>query len=155
MDPRTEVPPSEGQPVEAIAAVEEKVLSQTQERSTDTSTSAHSATDEKQHAKKAPSDTDASNELEAALQQLPEDERRVIEEQLHAPAVSVNFFSLYRYADSWDHFIIVVASLCAIAGGAALPLFTASSILGFVHELLICQSLTCIDLALYRSCLVN
>ncbi|KAE8552992.1 hypothetical protein EYB25_004371 [Talaromyces marneffei] len=72
----------------------------------------------------SPSESADSSELDAALKELPEDERRIIREQLHSPTVQVNFFSLYRYATTWDLVIIAISIVCAIAGGAALPLFT-------------------------------
>lgn len=123
MDPRSEVPPPEGQPAEASPPkADEKAVFDTE----GTSTTTPSAADEKKQAEKAASDPEPSTELEAALQKLPEDERRIIEEQLDAPNVSVSFFSLYRYASGWDYVIIFISTLCAIAGGAALPLFTAS-----------------------------
>lgn len=88
--------------------------------------------DEKNYDKKAAiisgavSNTGESSELEVILQELPRDERRIVQEQLDAPTVSVTFFVLYRYASTFDITIICVSSLCAIAGGAALPLFIVS-----------------------------
>ncbi|KAI7975509.1 hypothetical protein EIK77_005875 [Talaromyces pinophilus] len=72
----------------------------------------------------SPSESADSSELDAVLKELPEDERRVIQAQLDSPTVQVNYFSLYRYATTNDFVIIAISIVCAIAGGAALPLFT-------------------------------
>lgn len=74
----------------------------------------------------SPSESADSFELDAVLKELPEDERRVIQAQLHSPTVQVNYFSLFRYATNHDFMIIAISIVCAIAGGAALPLFTVS-----------------------------
>lgn len=76
------------------------------------------------------SETADSSELGAMLKELPEDERHVIQAQLDSPTVQVNFFSLYRYATTHDFVIIAISVICAIAGGAALPLFTVSQTAG-------------------------
>ena len=58
------------------------------------------------------------------LKQLPEHERIIIENQIHVKETPVNYISLFRYAGRRDIFIIVLGCLCAIIGGALLPLFT-------------------------------
>lgn len=55
---------------------------------------------------------------------LPEHEKGILKRQLDAPAVKVSFFILYRYASRTDILIMIVSAICAIAAGAALPLFT-------------------------------
>lgn len=55
---------------------------------------------------------------------LQEHEKEVLKRQLDAPSVKVSFFTLYRYASRKDILIILVSAICAIAAGAALPLFT-------------------------------
>jgi ATP-binding cassette subfamily B (MDR/TAP) protein 1 len=55
---------------------------------------------------------------------LPEHEKEILKQQLEAPSVKVSFFILYRYASRSDILIMVVSAICAIAAGAALPLFT-------------------------------
>jgi ATP-binding cassette subfamily B (MDR/TAP) protein 1 len=55
---------------------------------------------------------------------LPEHEKEILKRQLDAPAVKVSFFILYRYASRTDILIMIVSTICAIAAGAALPLFT-------------------------------
>lgn len=57
---------------------------------------------------------------------LPEHEREIVKRQLDIPPVSVSYKTLYRYATKTDMVIIVVSALCAIAGGAVLPLMTVS-----------------------------
>ncbi|EHK21618.1 uncharacterized protein TRIVIDRAFT_192022 [Trichoderma virens Gv29-8] len=52
------------------------------------------------------------------------DEKQIIKAQLDSPSVSVNYFTLYRYADVWDCLIITISALCAIAAGAILPLLS-------------------------------
>jgi ATP-binding cassette subfamily B (MDR/TAP) protein 1 len=69
---------------------------------------------------------DASDQ-DAAFAHLPEQEKQILKTQLDSPPVKVTFFSLYRYADAWDWLIIFIGAICAIAAGAALPLFTVSS----------------------------
>ncbi|KAE8154046.1 P-loop containing nucleoside triphosphate hydrolase protein [Aspergillus avenaceus] len=48
----------------------------------------------------------------------------ILDRQLHAPVTQVSFFGIYRFASRWDILIIIGSSIAAIAGGAALPLFT-------------------------------
>jgi ATP-binding cassette subfamily B (MDR/TAP) protein 1 len=55
---------------------------------------------------------------------LPVHEKEILKQQLEAPSVKVSFFILYRYASRTDILIMVVSAICAIAAGAALPLFT-------------------------------
>lgn len=60
------------------------------------------------------------------LKQLPSQEREVLERQLYVPEASVNYLSLYRYASRKDLAIIIFGCICAIIGGALLPMFTVS-----------------------------
>jgi ATP-binding cassette, subfamily B (MDR/TAP), member 1 len=55
---------------------------------------------------------------------LPEHEREIIKRQLDIPSITVTFKTLYRYATRNDLIIIFVSALCAIIGGAAMPLMT-------------------------------
>ncbi|KAK3357131.1 P-loop containing nucleoside triphosphate hydrolase protein [Lasiosphaeria hispida] len=55
---------------------------------------------------------------------LPEREAKVLKDQVYTPDVKVGIATLYRYASRNDLIIIFVASVCAIASGAALPLMT-------------------------------
>lgn len=64
---------------------------------------------------------------EHLLAHLPENERRILKMQLDSPEVKASFATLYRYASKWDIVIMIVAAICSIAAGAALPLFTVCS----------------------------
>ncbi|KAI9035989.1 putative ABC multidrug transporter [Aspergillus affinis] len=55
---------------------------------------------------------------------LSDEEKEVLDRQLHAPVSNVGFFGIYRYASRWDIAIVLGSSVFAIAGGAALPMFT-------------------------------
>ncbi|KAL7911423.1 P-loop containing nucleoside triphosphate hydrolase protein [Trichoderma velutinum] len=61
---------------------------------------------------------------ESTFAGLKLDETQIIKAQLDSPTVSVNYFTLYRYADVWDCLIITISALCAIAAGAILPLLS-------------------------------
>ncbi|RMZ86376.1 hypothetical protein DV736_g6397, partial [Chaetothyriales sp. CBS 134916] len=77
--------------------------------------------------KKLDSDITQSHEGregDAALDQLPEHERKVLKQQLDIPDVKVTYKSLFRYATTWDKILLAVAALAAIGGGAAMPLMT-------------------------------
>ncbi|RHZ70739.1 hypothetical protein CDV55_108019 [Aspergillus turcosus] len=63
---------------------------------------------------------------------LSEAEKDILHRQIQAPESHVGFFGVYRYASRWDISILVVSSACAIIGGAALPLFTASILIYIV-----------------------
>jgi ATP-binding cassette subfamily B (MDR/TAP) protein 1 len=55
---------------------------------------------------------------------LPPHEAEILKTQVHVPVVKVGYFMLYRYATFWDKVIIAISAICAIAGGAVLPLMT-------------------------------
>ncbi|PLB53865.1 P-loop containing nucleoside triphosphate hydrolase protein [Aspergillus steynii IBT 23096] len=55
---------------------------------------------------------------------LSDEEKEVLDRQLHAPVSNIGFFGIYRYASRWDLAIVLGSSVFAIAGGAALPMFT-------------------------------
>lgn len=74
------------------------------------------------------SKTALSIDEDALFAHLPQHEKDILKKQLDAPEVKIGFFGLYRYASTWDWLILVVSTLCAIAAGAALPLFTVSGI---------------------------
>lgn len=60
---------------------------------------------------------------------LPDHERAILKRQIDVPEVKIGYFSLYRYATKMDLTILVIASICAIAAGAAMPLMTVSTVL--------------------------
>ena len=55
---------------------------------------------------------------------LPPHEREIIQRQLDMPPITASFLTLYRYATRNDIIIIVISSICAIIGGAVMPLMT-------------------------------
>jgi ATP-binding cassette subfamily B (MDR/TAP) protein 1 len=55
---------------------------------------------------------------------LPEREAKILKDQVYTPDVKVGMATLYRYSSRNDLIIILVAAICAIAAGAALPLMT-------------------------------
>lgn len=59
-----------------------------------------------------------------ALAHLPENEKSILKKQLDLPAVKVTYWTLYRYATTWDKVFIAIACITAAAGGAVLPLMT-------------------------------
>ena len=67
-------------------------------------------------------------EGEEAYAHLPPHEREIVKRQLDIPEVKVTFKTLYRYATRNDLLIIVISSICAIAGGAVMPLMTVSAL---------------------------
>ena len=63
-------------------------------------------------------------EGEEAFAHLPPKEREIVKRQLDIPPVTVTYKTLYRYATRNDLIIVFVSSICAIAGGAVMPLMT-------------------------------
>lgn len=61
---------------------------------------------------------------DAAYAHLPPNEREIVKKQLDIPNVSVTYWTLFRYATKLDLAVIFISAICAIAGGAALPLMT-------------------------------
>ncbi|CAJ2507030.1 Uu.00g082160.m01.CDS01 [Anthostomella pinea] len=55
---------------------------------------------------------------------LPGHEAAVLKKQVDTPDVKAGLAAIYRYSSTNDILIMVVSALCAIAGGAALPLMT-------------------------------
>jgi len=68
-----------------------------------------------------------SEKTRNSAQLLDENEKAIIEDQLHIPEVKVGYFSLYRYANKKEIAIMLVSSIAAIAAGAVLPLMTVSN----------------------------
>ncbi len=67
-------------------------------------------------------------EGEEAYAHLPPHEKEIVKRQLDIPEVKVTFKTLYRYATTTDLIIIAISSICAIAGGAVMPLMTVSTL---------------------------
>ncbi|KAJ5963259.1 ABC transporter integral membrane type 1 [Penicillium vulpinum] len=75
-------------------------------------------------AKEHGSNTVIATDEDAIYAHLPEHEKDILKQQLDAPLVNISYFGLFRYASHTDIFILAVSALCAIAAGAAMPLFT-------------------------------
>ena len=65
-------------------------------------------------------------EGERAYAHLPPEEKAIVKKQLDIPEVKVTFTTLYRYATKYDLIIVAISCICAIAGGAVMPLMTVS-----------------------------
>lgn len=65
-------------------------------------------------------------EGEEAYAHLPEHEKEIVKRQLEIPPVKVTFITLYRYATRNDLIIIAISAICAVLGGAVMPLMTVS-----------------------------
>jgi ATP-binding cassette, subfamily B (MDR/TAP), member 1 len=63
-------------------------------------------------------------EGDAAFAHLPEHERTIIKKQLDIPDSKITYWTLYRYATTWDKVFIAIACITAIGAGAVLPLMT-------------------------------
>lgn len=61
-----------------------------------------------------------------AYAHLPPHEKAIVKKQLHVPSVTVTYRNLFRYATRNDLVIIYISALCAIVGGAIMPLMTVS-----------------------------
>ena len=73
------------------------------------------------HIAKKAQDDDPEND---PLAHLPEHEAAILRRQLEIPTVKLGYKDLYRYATRNDLMIMVVAGICAIIGGAVMPLMT-------------------------------
>ena len=63
-------------------------------------------------------------EGDEAFAHLPEHEKEIVKRQLDIPTVKVTYKTLYRYATKNDLIIVAISAVCAIAGGAVMPLMT-------------------------------
>ena len=69
---------------------------------------------------------EAKKDDDEAYAHLPDHEKEIVKRQLDIPTVTVTFKTLYRYATRNDILIILLSCICAIAGGAVMPLMTVS-----------------------------
>jgi ATP-binding cassette, subfamily B (MDR/TAP), member 1 len=69
---------------------------------------------------------EARKELEGdeIFAHLPEHEQVILKRQVNVPIASIKFKQLYRYATTWDLVFVAIGSICAIGGGAVMPLMT-------------------------------
>lgn len=75
---------------------------------------------------KSVAQTTVTDDSEDPFAHLPDHEREILKKQLDVSDLKVSFIGLHRYASKTDLLIIFVSAICAIAAGAALPLFTVS-----------------------------
>ncbi|KAL2814645.1 P-loop containing nucleoside triphosphate hydrolase protein [Aspergillus granulosus] len=97
---------------------------QPEEHSAATSSTAAPADKEQRPGSSSSANALSVDNVDALLAHLPEEERQVLKAQLDETKVNISFFGLWRYATRMDLFILLVSFLCALAAGAALPLFT-------------------------------
>lgn len=84
----------------------------------------HKLDSKKPKKRKQKEEEEEKEEEEDVFAHLPEHEAAILKRQLEIPPVKVTYKDLFRYSTRMDVFIIVVSIICAIAGGAALPLMT-------------------------------
>jgi ATP-binding cassette subfamily B (MDR/TAP) protein 1 len=96
-------------------------------KSIDRSTASDSTIALRTKAQGSPLSSSHKNDDDALYAHLPENEKQILKKQLDALEVKVSFFALFRYSSRMDILVIVVSAICAIAAGAALPLFTVRS----------------------------
>ncbi|CAG7920112.1 unnamed protein product [Penicillium olsonii] len=108
------------QPEEGVTAVEKVVEEPQFAEKTNPDLDSSSASTAKEQETKTP----IPSEEDVLYGHLPPHEKEILKKQLDAPPRPVSFFGLYRYASMIDILILVVSTLCAMAAGAALPLFT-------------------------------
>jgi ATP-binding cassette subfamily B (MDR/TAP) protein 1 len=60
------------------------------------------------------------------LAHLTVDERIILKRQTDIPTIEVTFKMIFRYATRNDLIIMFISAICAIVGGAALPLMSVS-----------------------------
>ncbi|KAK4960816.1 hypothetical protein LTR66_012859, partial [Elasticomyces elasticus] len=73
---------------------------------------------------RVPKEKEVDGEDNDEFKHLPEHEARILKRQVDVPPVKVTFKTLFRYATRNDILIIVLSSICAIVGGAIMPLMT-------------------------------
>lgn len=71
-------------------------------------------------------DQDSNSEKPEHKTTRPAEELAILDEQTNAPPANVSYWTLFRYATTWDLLLLLIGSLCSVAGGSALPLMTVS-----------------------------
>lgn len=67
---------------------------------------------------------DKDKEEQDPFAHLPEHEKAILKRQLDIPPVKVTYKTLFRYATRNDKILIAISAICAIIGGALIPLMT-------------------------------
>jgi hypothetical protein len=62
------------------------------------------------------------------FQHLPEHEAAILRAQVDTPDIKVSYFTLFKYANSFDWLVFTISTLCAVGSGAAMPLMTVSAL---------------------------
>ncbi|KAJ4858942.1 ABC transporter transmembrane region domain-containing protein [Trichoderma breve] len=78
-------------------------------------------TEKKQKPSKEP---EVKEDPEEPFRHLPDNEAEILKRQALTPDLKHGVAALYRYTTGLDIFIMIIASVCSIANGAALPLMT-------------------------------
>ncbi|RFU77428.1 abc multidrug transporter mdr1 [Trichoderma arundinaceum] len=73
---------------------------------------------------KAPKPGEVKEDPEEPYRHLPDNEAEILKRQALTPDLKQGMGALYRYTTGMDIFVMIVASICSIANGAALPLMT-------------------------------
>ncbi|KAL4793753.1 P-loop containing nucleoside triphosphate hydrolase protein [Aspergillus venezuelensis] len=55
---------------------------------------------------------------------LSDSQTDILKQQINMPDAKIGYFSIYRYASKSDYALLLLGGVCAVLGGAALPLFT-------------------------------
>ncbi len=76
-----------------------------------------------------------------AFAHLPSHERDILRRQLDIPPVTVTYRTLYRYATKNDLLVVVISAICAIIGGAVMPLMTVSILFRIVAWTIVADSI--------------
>ena len=105
------------------------------DRASTSGDSSHKRSENEKHTNETPLDKNDLQKLDSNVvtvpeknadpfKHLPPNEAAILKRQVETPDSPSNYWSLYRYATLNDKIIIVISVICAIAGGAALPLMT-------------------------------
>lgn len=78
----------------------------------------------KEKKKKPPKVPEVKEDPEEPFRHLPDDEAETLKRQALTPSLNQGIAALYRYTTGLDIFIMIIASICSIGNGAALPLMT-------------------------------
>lgn len=78
----------------------------------------------KEKNKKPPKVPEVKDDPEEPFRHLPDNEADILKRQALTPSLNQGIAALYRYTTGLDILIMIIASICSIGNGAALPLMT-------------------------------
>lgn len=78
----------------------------------------------KEKKQKPPKVPEVKEDPEEPFRHLPDNEAEILKRQALTPELKQGVAALYRYTTGYDIFIMIIASICSIANGAALPVMT-------------------------------